>query len=164
MNPEGLIVKRLLKELENTQRVALGPGIPALVRPYAPQEIEIWSLENGSISGHVDLAIVEASEISDAGDLSLPPNLPAQNIEAGKWVVATHHTREDGEPKIVRDCRLPVSCPRCVNTIITELGVIEVTDAGLVLKEVAPGVATDDVKKKTAASLHIADDIKLMEL
>ena len=59
---------------------------------------------------------------------------------------------------------MPVTFPRCVALIITEMGVVEISQVGLVLKEVAPGVATDDIKMKTGASLHIADDIKLMEL
>ena len=51
-----------------------------------------------------------------------------------------------------------------LSLIITELGVIEIADLGLILREVAPGVAVDETKRKTAASLHVADDIKLMEM
>ncbi|MBI4446973.1 MAG: hypothetical protein HY645_13850 [Acidobacteria bacterium] len=165
MNAELLIVRRLLQEVESADRLILGPGIPTLVRAHLKPDVEIWTLESdGAIHGVADLAVVEAIEVSGAGDLSLDPSRPGTLPRARRWVVATRHTRTDGEPKIVRCCRLPVHCPHCVNLIITELGVIEVTSTGLVLKEVAAGIATDEVKAKTAASLHVADDIRLMSV
>jgi acyl CoA:acetate/3-ketoacid CoA transferase beta subunit len=165
MTAEQVIVRRLLKELRKTQKIALGTGIPELVKPHLPSGAEwsAWPTEGTSLKP-VDLVVVEASQISQRGDLSLPAGESIPDIPTEEWIVATLHRRDNGEAKIVRDCTLPISRTQCVTTIITEMGVIKVTEVGLVLTEVAPGVATDDVKKNTAASLHVADDIKLMEL
>ena len=81
-----------------------------------------------------------------------------------KWIAVTLHTDQDGQSKLVKECRGDTVLSERVGLIITELGVIEVNSVGLVLREVAPGVATDDVRLKTQASLHVADDIRLMEL
>ncbi|MFQ5739332.1 MAG: hypothetical protein ACE5JX_09995 [Acidobacteriota bacterium] len=156
---EEIIVRRVLRELRETPRVALGEGIPQLVRPHLPSLVCLDS--NG---GAVDVAVVEAREVSAQGDLVLSNGVSGPQLEARRWIVATLHTNERGEPKLVRNCRYRVSRPKCVGLVITELGVIEITGVGLVLKEVCPGIATDDVKMKTAASLHVADNIQLMEL
>ncbi len=160
-----IITRRLLRELNGVSSVILGEGIPALVKTLLPAGTRLYTPGQTPPPGQaVDAAVFEAVEVSDKGDLVLPEHPHFNGVRAGRWIVATHHTHLDGEPKLVRQCQLPVSVPACVGLVITELGVIEISDVGLVLQEVAPGVGTDDVKMRTRASLHIADDIRLMEL
>ncbi len=79
-------------------------------------------------------------------------------------IVAMTHTSKDGQPKIVKELTLPMTAKECVDLIITDLGVIEVTAAGLVLKEVTPGWTPQEVQCLTGAPLALAVDIKEMEL
>lgn len=165
LTAEQLIAKRLLKELRRAGTVALGAGIPELVKPHLQPSIQVVALRNGTRpKASVDAAVVEAAQISRQGDLCLAPGNDIHELESPEWIVAMRHNGQDGAFKIVETCQLPITRARCVKTIITELGVIEVNDVGLVLKEVAPGVATDEVKKRTGTSLHVADDITVMEL
>ncbi len=163
-SPDEIILGRLSRELNGLSRIALGEGLPRRVQPHLPIDTHSFLLsENGSPHAAVDAVVVEAFEISDQGDLVAPGLNSGELPETKLWIVATPHTHEDGRPKLVRECTLPLSRPHCVRTIISELGVIRISDVGLVLTEVAPGVSTDEVKLKTNASLHIADDIRLME-
>ncbi len=164
LDSREIILARLKKELENVKRVGLGEGIPRLIQPWLPAGTRAVAIpSNGGPLESVDVAVVEALEVSYKGDLVTPSPLK-RSFRAKKWIVATLHSREDGEPKLVKSCHFPVSKPHCVTMVITELGVIEIGPVGLILREVAPGVATDEVKLKTRASLHVADDIRLMEL
>lgn len=80
-------------------------------------------------------------------------------------MVATDHVDKKGRPKIVQDCKLPLTGARCVSTIITDLCVFEVDrkNGGLTLTELAPGVEVDEIKEKTDATFKVADDIKRMD-
>ncbi|RPI27612.1 MAG: hypothetical protein EHM61_07895 [Acidobacteria bacterium] len=163
MKPQDVIVRRAVREIIGKQRVAIGPGIPELVERETLPGTQLFRLDAAATRIPVKLAVVEASEVSQTGDLCLAPGSYEADVQAERWVVVTTQTDSSGNPKIVRKCRNHVFRPHCVSTIITEKGVIEVTAKGLVLKEIRPGVSTDEIKKETAASLHIADDIKLME-
>lgn len=124
--------------------------------------------------GHIDLAVLGALQVSEKGDLAnwfLPErgigNVGgAMDLAAGarRIVVVMEHTTREGEPKIVRRCAYPVTGLRCVNLIVTDLAVIEVTPKGLVLKEVAPGFAPEEVQRETEPRLIVRADLKTVEL
>jgi 3-oxoacid CoA-transferase B subunit len=81
-----------------------------------------------------------------------------------KLIVAMTHNSRDGKPKIVKKLSMPISAKECVNIIVTDLAVIEVTPEGLLLKEFAPDWTPEEVQSQTEARLIIADDLKEMEL
>jgi acyl CoA:acetate/3-ketoacid CoA transferase len=164
MNAEQVILRRLTRELQRSERVALGPGVPEKARALLAADTKVYQLGVEKLPAAVDMVALEADEISSDGAFCISGVTRLPDLQTRGWIIATYHTREDGKPRIVRSCRSPRFGKASASKIITQLGVIEVTESGLVLREVAPGVSTDDVKKATAASLHVADDIKLMEL
>jgi len=85
-------------------------------------------------------------------------------VGAKRVIVTMEHTTKAGEPKIVKECTAPLTAKECVNLIITDLAVIEVTPEGLVLKEVAPGWTAEEVQVLTEPKLIVAADLKEMEL
>ncbi len=162
---QKIIVERLRKELLHEDAIALGEGLPQCLRGLLPTDKVIRSLgSDGLVGPSVNVIVIEADEVSASGDVVLTGHGSLQLHNGSRVIVATPHNRSDGEPKLVKECRSPVSCRNCVEKVITELGVIEISELGLVLTEVAPQVATDEVKIRTGASLHIADDIRVMEL
>jgi len=80
-------------------------------------------------------------------------------VGAKRVFVATEHCSKDGKPKILEKCTFPLTGYRVASAIVTELAYIQVTDEGLVLKEVAPGITVEEVVKKTGAPLIINSDV-----
>jgi 3-oxoacid CoA-transferase subunit B len=89
----------------------------------------------------------------------------AMDLVAGarRVIIAMEHTTKEGAPKILKKCTLPLTGMKVVDTIVTEMALINVTPKGLVLEEVAPGVNAEDVQKATEARLTISSDLKVME-
>ena len=116
--------------------------------------------------GHVDLTVLGALQVDEAGNIAnymipgkLVPGMGgAMDLLSGakRVIVAMEHTAK-GAMKILKQCTLPLTAAAAVDLIITEMGVIEVTAEGLVLREVAPGYTAQQVQEATEAELILVD-------
>ena len=117
--------------------------------------------------GRLDVAVIGTLEVSASGDLAnwIIPGKYAPGIGGGmelaqkarRLIITTTHTTRDGKPKIISECRLPLTAKGCVDIIITELAVIDVAEKGLILREIAAETDMETVIEKTAAPLMIPD-------
>ncbi|MFC1940451.1 CoA-transferase [Chloroflexota bacterium] len=125
--------------------------------------------------GRLDLSIMGGRQVSARGDLA---NWNAEArpkaggiggsmdlaVGARRVLITMTHITRDGEPKIVNECKLALTAKECVDLIVTDLAVIEVTSQGLLLKEIAPGWTVEEVQALTEPKLIIADDLAEMTL
>lgn len=122
--------------------------------------------------GHVKATVLGAMEIAENGDLAnwiVPGKMVAgmggaMDLVTGaeKCIIVMLHTQK-GTPKILKECTLPLTAEKCVDMIITEMGVMEVSEEGLVLKELHPDYTLDEIKAATGCSLLISPDLQPMK-
>jgi acetate CoA/acetoacetate CoA-transferase beta subunit len=122
--------------------------------------------------GHVDATVLGALEVDEKGNLAnwmvpgkmVPGMGGAMDLVTGakKVIVAMSHTAK-GNHKILKECKLPLTAVNAVDLIVTEMGVMEVTNEGLVLKEINPKYSVEDVQNATGAALIISENLVEME-
>lgn len=120
--------------------------------------------------GHVDVTVLGGMQVSERGDLAnwatpergLGSPGGAVDLAAGaqRVVVMMEHTTRDGKPKLVRECTYPLTGKGCVDVVVTDLGIFQVTSQGFLLKEIAPGWTPDEVRVMTEGRLVVANPLK----
>ncbi len=124
--------------------------------------------------GHIDFTVMGGMQVDAQGNLSNAhgPGKPAANLGgapdlatcAKRTVIMMYHTASDGSPKVVERCTMPLTAPRCVDRIVTDVAVMDLTPEGILLREVAPGWTPAEVQDVTAARLIIPAGIPEMSL
>ena len=124
--------------------------------------------------GMLDLTVMGAYEVAENGDFA---NWKTQGRRGGgiggamdlavgakRVFIAMQHTTRDGKPRVLKRCTLPITAKGVVKLLVTDLGLFEVTEAGLLMREIAPGYAPEEVQELTDAHIVVADGLKEMEV
>ena len=124
--------------------------------------------------GMLDLTVMGAYEVAENGDFA---NWKTQGRRGGgiggamdlavgakRVFIAMQHTTRDGKPRVLRQCTLPITAKGVVKLLVTDLGLFEVTEAGLLMREIAPGYAPEEVQELTEAHIVVSDGLKEMEV
>ena len=119
--------------------------------------------------GHIDLSILGAMPVSEEGDLAnwmIPGKMVkgmggAMDLVAGvkRVVVMMDHNAKDGSPKLLKSCILPLTGKGVVDMVISDLGVFEITQKGMVLTELSPGISVEEIRKRTEAHFTAAEGL-----
>lgn len=145
-------------------------GQPVTIAPHGAtfDSATSFSIIRG---GHVDVTVLGSLQVDEKGNLAnwiipgkmVPGMGGAMDLVVGakKVIIAMTHTAK-GKAKILKECTLPYTAVNQVNMIITELGVMEVRNEGLVLTEIYEGTTVEEIQNLTEASLIVSDDLKIM--
>lgn len=124
--------------------------------------------------GHVDLTVLGAMQVDQEGSIAnwmVPGKMVkgvggAMDLVAGakRVIVAMQHMDKSGEAKLLSKCTLPLTGMNCVNRVVTDLAVIDITKEGFVLREIAPGNTVEDIIRATGANLKIDPELKTIHL
>ena len=130
---------------------------------------------------HLDFTVIGAYQVSEKGDLAnwaTPAWMDSNGevkigsvggamdlaIGAKRVIVVMEHRTKQGEPRILKECTYPITAARCVNLVVTDLAVLEITGQGFMLKEIAPGWTVEEVQANSEANLIVSPDLKEIEL
>jgi 3-oxoacid CoA-transferase subunit B len=124
--------------------------------------------------GHVDITVLGVVQVSEKGDLA-NYTIPGKQIGslgggqdlafcAKKVIALTTFSTKEGKAKVVKECTQPLTAPRCVDQIITDIAVLDVTPEGLVLRELVPGWTAEEVQALTDAKIIVPPDVEEMTL
>jgi 3-oxoacid CoA-transferase B subunit len=123
--------------------------------------------------GHIDLTVLGAFQVSERGDLAnwmtdvstMPPAVGgAMDLAVGakRVLVMTTHVTRDGRAKLLPACTYPLTAAEVVDRVYTDLAVLDVTPAGFLVREMAPGLTREELQQLTAAPLSFAEEVGVL--